>query len=58
MELLLLAGCAIEAPSSDAVGMYPIHWACTEGHLGALKWVSTPHFISLARLSFGIGVLR
>eukprot|EP00611_Tribonema_gayanum_P004631 TRINITY_DN1382_c0_g1_i1.p1 TRINITY_DN1382_c0_g1~~TRINITY_DN1382_c0_g1_i1.p1 ORF type:complete len:567 (-),score=178.14 TRINITY_DN1382_c0_g1_i1:388-2088(-) len=39
MELLLLAGSPLAVPSQDPVGMYPMHWTCTEGHLKALKWL-------------------
>ncbi len=39
VNTLVECGAEIEAPSKDAVGMYPIHWACTEGHLRIIIWV-------------------
>jgi hypothetical protein len=48
MDCLLAAGCPVDTQSSDAVGMYPMHWTCTEGHLPALKWVSIAFILPAA----------
>ncbi|CAM9862370.1 unnamed protein product [Phaeothamnion confervicola] len=37
--MLANGGCPTHARSDDGVGMYPIHWACTEGSLWAVRCV-------------------
>ncbi|CAM9785150.1 unnamed protein product [Discosporangium mesarthrocarpum] len=42
METLADAGCPTGETSTDGVGMTPLHWAATEGHLMASAWLLGP----------------
>ncbi len=39
LSTLVMCGAQVQVPSKDEVGMYPLHWACTEGHLRVVTWV-------------------
>ncbi len=39
VSTLVERGAQIQVPSTDVAGMYPLHWACTEGHLRVIIWV-------------------
>ncbi len=39
VKFLAAKGAPLFAPSGDAVGMEPVHWAITEGHLPVLHFL-------------------